>query len=151
MIVMYWNVRGFGNSNTKVALKNLYVSDKPVCIFLVEPMIGLSLVPSWSWHGIGVTKSCLNDRGHLLPNLWALWGDEVNDIVIFVSDQCIAIEVHQNFSRIFMRTGVVYLSLDFRKRLLFWLFFSFVCFLLVFCFFRGFWPSPPSCNFPPFF
>ena len=63
MIVMYWNVRGFGNSDTKVALKNL------VCIFLVEPMISFSLVPSWYWHGIGVTKSCLNDRGHLLPNI----------------------------------------------------------------------------------
>lgn len=95
---MYWNVSGVGNSDTKVALKNLYVSHKHVFIFLVEPMISFSLVPSWYWHVIGASKSCLNDRGH-------------------ISDQCIAIEVHQNFSRIFMRTGVVYLSLDFRRRL----------------------------------
>jgi len=38
MIVMYWKVRGFGKSETKVTLKNLYVSHKPVVIFLVEPL-----------------------------------------------------------------------------------------------------------------
>jgi hypothetical protein len=83
MIVMYWNACGFGNSDTKIALKNLYVSNKPVFIFSAKPMISFLLVPSWYWHGIGVTKiCCLNDRGHLLPNLWALWRDEVNAIVI---------------------------------------------------------------------
>ena len=51
---------------------------------------------------------------------------------------------HQNFSMIFMRTGVVYLGLDIRMWLLFCFFFYFVfLLLLVFCFFRGFWPSPP--------
>jgi len=82
MIVMYWKVRGFGNSETKVTLKNLYVSHKPVVIFLVEPL--------------------------------------------------------SNFSRIFMRTGVDYLGLDFRRWLLFWLFLSFVCFCWFSVFFLSF-------------
>ena len=148
MIVMYWNVRGFGISDTKVSLKNLYVSHKPVFIFLAEPMISFSLVPSWYWHGIEVTKRFLNDICHLLPKLWALGGDEVNAIII-VSNQCIAIKVHHNFTLIFMRTGVVYLGLDFRQRTLFSLFFSFVCYFFLF-FSEGFGLVPPSCNFPLF-
>jgi len=57
MIVLYWNVRGFGNSDTRIALKNLYASHKPVFIFLAELMITFSHVPSWYWHSIGVTKT----------------------------------------------------------------------------------------------
>jgi hypothetical protein len=37
-------------------------------------MINFVHVPSWYCHGIGVMKFCTNDRGNLLPSLWALWG-----------------------------------------------------------------------------
>jgi hypothetical protein len=102
MIVLYWNVRGFGNPDTRVALNNFYLSHKPNFIFLAEPMISFSQVPSGYWHNIGVNKSCLNNRGHLLPNLWALWSDEVQVSVIFISDQCIAIEVSWQQASVFI-------------------------------------------------
>jgi len=47
MIMLYWNVRGFGNLDTRIALKNFYASHKFVFIFLAEPMITFSHVPSW--------------------------------------------------------------------------------------------------------
>jgi len=74
-------------------------------------------------------------------------------LLLFVSYQCFAIEVHQNFSRIFMRTGVVYLGLDFRRRLFFLAPFLLCLFFIGFLFFfsEGFGLVPPSCNFPPFF
>ena len=65
-------------------------------------MITFSHVPSWYWHSIGVSKSCLNDRGPLLPNLWALWGDGVHTIVIFGSNQCIALEVTWQQSTVYI-------------------------------------------------
>jgi len=70
---------------------------------LAEPLISFSHVPSWYF---GITKSCLNDRSHLFPNLWALWGDEVNAFV--VSDHCIAIvgncgliQIYKGVSQVF--------------------------------------------------
>jgi len=53
-------------------------------------MITFAQVPSWYWHGLGVTKFCTNVRDNLMPNLWALWGSEISAFVIFVSSQCIA-------------------------------------------------------------
>jgi len=74
MIVLYWNVRDIGNSGTKITLNSFYLSHKPVVIFLAKPMINFVQVPSWYWHGIGVTKSCTNDRGNMLPH-FGLFGE----------------------------------------------------------------------------
>lgn len=67
MIVLHWNVRGFGNSDTKIDL-SIFLSYKRVIIFLAEHRINFVQVPSWYWHGIDITKSCTNDRGSMLPN-----------------------------------------------------------------------------------
>ncbi|XP_024630290.2 uncharacterized protein [Medicago truncatula] len=93
MNVLYWNVRGIGNSDTRLALKNLFLSHKPTIIFVAEPMVSFAQIPSWYWPSIGVTKYCINDRGTSIPNLWALWGNDVIATVIFVSVQCIALEI----------------------------------------------------------
>ncbi|XP_045822398.1 uncharacterized protein LOC123915305 [Trifolium pratense] len=39
MKILFWNLRGFGNPETRIALKNYYVSHNPDIIFLAEPMI----------------------------------------------------------------------------------------------------------------
>jgi len=82
----------FWNLNTRVTLKNLLMSHKPVLIFLVEPMITFSQVHPWFWQSIGVTKYCINDGGSLMSNLWVFWGRDINPTVIFVSAQCIPME-----------------------------------------------------------
>ncbi|XP_039686942.1 uncharacterized protein [Medicago truncatula] len=56
-------------------------------------MVSFAQIPSWYWPSIGVTKYCINDRGTSIPNLWALWGNDVIASVIFVSNQCIALEI----------------------------------------------------------
>jgi len=45
MIVLYWNARGIGNSDTRNVLKNLFMSHKLMIIFIVEPMIKFTQVP----------------------------------------------------------------------------------------------------------
>jgi hypothetical protein len=62
-------------------------------LFIAEPMVNFAQIPAWYWPTIGVTKYCINNRGCLLPNLWDLWGNEVLATVVFVSDQCIALEI----------------------------------------------------------
>ena len=93
MNILYWNIRGICNSETRTALKNLYSTHKPMLIFIAEPKIDFVNIPVWYWPTIGVTKYCINNRGSLLPNLWALWGNDVIAMVIFVFDQCIDLEI----------------------------------------------------------
>jgi len=118
MNVLYWNVRGFGNSDTKIALNNFYMSHKPIIIFLAKPMITFAQVPSWYWHRIGVTKYCTNVRDDLMPNLWALWGVEVTVYVIFVSSQCIALELTLQQSSVYI--AAIYASNSYITRRQLW-------------------------------
>jgi len=36
-------------------------------------------------YGIGITKCCTNDRVNMLPNLWAVWGNDVNNGSVWLS------------------------------------------------------------------
>jgi len=108
MNMLYWNIRGIGNSESRTALKNLYLTHKPMLIFITEPKINFAHIPTWYWPTIGITKYCLNNRGSLLPNLWALWGNDLLAMVIFVSDQCIAMEISCFQSTVYI--AIVYAS-----------------------------------------
>ena len=72
MNLFYWNVRGIGNSDTRVTLRNLFLTHKPLLLLIAEPMIDVSQISDWYWRIIGVVNYCVNDRGSSLPNLWAL-------------------------------------------------------------------------------
>jgi hypothetical protein len=56
MNILYWNIRNIGNSETRTALKNLYLTHKPMLIFIAEPKIDFVNIPAWYWPTIGVTK-----------------------------------------------------------------------------------------------
>jgi hypothetical protein len=90
MNILYWTVRGIGNSDARLTLKYFYLSHKPSLIFIAEPTINFHQVPAWYCPSISVSKYCINNRGSLLPNLWALWGNDLLATVIFISDQGIA-------------------------------------------------------------
>jgi hypothetical protein len=81
-------------------------------------MISFEHVPSWYWASIGVLKYCMNVRENLLPNLWALWGNEVSTEVLFVSDQCIALEISCHQSTVYI--AAVYASIYYLKRRQLW-------------------------------
>lgn len=69
MNFLYWNIRGIGNSDARIALKNFYMSHKPMLTFIAEPKIYFVNIHAWYWPTIGVSKHCINNRGFLLPNL----------------------------------------------------------------------------------
>jgi len=93
MNLLYWNIRGICNFESKIALRNLFMSHKPLIIFIAEPKISFEHVPSWYWNSIGVLKYCPNARENMMPNLWALWGNDVSSTILFVYDQCIVLEI----------------------------------------------------------
>jgi len=118
MNLLYWNVRGISNFDTQIALKNLYMSHKPMIIFIAEPMVNFAQIPTWYWLTIGVSKYCINNRGPLLPNLWALLGNDLLATVIFVSDQCIALEISCYQSTVYI--AAVYASTYYLHRRQLW-------------------------------
>jgi hypothetical protein len=92
MKVIFWNIRGIGNNDTRVALSDMYHANHPSLIFIAEPMVVYDSIPSWFWNNIQVTNFCVNKREPLIPNLWAVWGSEVSFSVIFASSQCLVLE-----------------------------------------------------------
>jgi hypothetical protein len=114
MNLLYWNIRGIGNFDSKIALRNLSLSHSPGIIFIAEPMILFDDVPLWYWHSIGVSNYCLNVRENLQPNLWALWGKVTLPTVLFVSDQCIVLQVSCQNSLVYI--AAVYASNFYLKR-----------------------------------
>ena len=66
---------------------------KPLLLFIAEPMITVSQIPSWYWRSIGVLMFCVNERSPLIRNLRDLWGRDVDPSVVFISYQCIVLEV----------------------------------------------------------
>jgi len=93
MKIFYWNIRGIGNSESRITLKNLYDTHKPSLIFIAEPMISFENVPHLFWWSINIRKFCLNDCLPRIPSMWALWGNDLDATIIFVSDQCVALEI----------------------------------------------------------
>jgi hypothetical protein len=87
-------------------------------IFIAAPMVTFSQIPAWYWAIICVSKYCINNRGSLLPNHWALWGNELLATVIFVSDQCIALEISCYQSTIYI--AAVYASTYYLRRRQLW-------------------------------
>jgi hypothetical protein len=94
MKLLYWNVRGFGNPESQVALKNYCSTHKPDIIFLAEPMVSFDQISNGYWRSLKLDKFGVNRRESRLPNLWSLWHSSFHTtILVFVSDQCMVLEI----------------------------------------------------------
>jgi len=92
MKIIFWKIRGIGNNDSRIAFRDMCHSNTPSLVFIAEPMVIYDSIPNWFWNNIRVTKYCLNKREPLTPNLWAVWGPEVDFTVIFASSQCLVLE-----------------------------------------------------------
>jgi len=92
MNIIFWNIRGIGNNDSRVALTDMYRLNNAALVFIAEPMVVYDSIPNWFWNNLQVTNFCVNKRDPLIPNLWAVWGTNVSFTVIFASSQCIVLE-----------------------------------------------------------
>lgn len=74
MNIIFWNIRGIGNNDSRIALSDMCRLNRPSLIFIAEPMVTYNSIPNWYWRSINVTQYCVNIRDPLIPNLWAVWG-----------------------------------------------------------------------------
>ena len=102
MKIIYWNIRGIGNNDSRIAFREMYRLNNPSLVFLAEPMVVYDSIPSWFWNNLHVTNYCVNKREPLIPNLWAVWGADVAFTVTFASSQCLVLEHVCNGSTVYI-------------------------------------------------
>jgi len=83
MNIIYWNIQGIGNNESRIALSELYRVNRSSLIFIAEPMVPYDSIPPWYWRSIHVTNYVVNSRDSLIPNLWAVWGSDCAFTVVF--------------------------------------------------------------------
>jgi len=118
MKILFWNIRGISNFDSRLALKDFCTSHNPLLIFISQLIVSFSTVPSCFWKSIHVTKFFVNNRDPLTLNLWALCGADGEFVVRFTSSQCVVLESVCNNSKVYI-VGV-YASTYYLKRRQLW-------------------------------
>jgi len=118
MNILYWNIRGIGNNDSRLALADLCRLHNPSLVFIAEPMVEYDSVPAWFWRNIHVSNYCLNNRAPLIPNLWAAWGSDCVYTVIFVSSQCLVLEYICRDTKLYI--AGIYASTSYLQRRTLW-------------------------------
>lgn len=96
MKVLYWNVRGLANNETRLVLKKLCQVNKPDVVLLSELWMEFCNFPSSFWNSIGLKEFAFNDRGSRSPNLWCLCAPSLDPVLISVTDQLCVFSVKVN-------------------------------------------------------
>jgi hypothetical protein len=84
---IYWNLRGFANTHTRLAFKKLCKFHKPDFFFIAEPWMNLDALPPRFFLNLNYKIFSFNNRDDNLPNLWGLCSVHLNHTVIISSDQ----------------------------------------------------------------
>jgi hypothetical protein len=87
---IYWNLRGFANTHTRLAFKKLCKFHKPDFFFIAEPWMNLDALPPRFFLNLNYKIFSFNNRDDNLPNLWGLCSVHLNHTVIISSDQHIS-------------------------------------------------------------
>lgn len=93
MKVFYWNIRGLGNLDSRLVLKNFCDSHHPDLLSVAEPFVSQDQIPSSFWNGLKLKTFVINDKGSLLPNLWGICANSLDPIVVSVSKQHVTYSV----------------------------------------------------------
>lgn len=72
MKVLFWNIRGIGNHDSRLVLKKLLALHKPDFLFIAEPWISFDALPVAFFSNFHFKLFAVNNRNQLLPNLWCL-------------------------------------------------------------------------------
>lgn len=114
MKLIYWNIRGFANSPSRLALKNLIIQYKPSFVILSEPMMNITSVPRNWFARLNLKLFALNTRPNNLPNLWCFCDININPDVLNIDDQNVSFALTDNGSK--FAIAAVYASTSNIKR-----------------------------------
>jgi hypothetical protein len=112
MKCLFWNIRGIANSPSRIALKRLIVKYKPDIILIAEPWISINSFPHFWLNNLNLKLFALNQRNHLLPNLWCICTKHLNPDIIDIDNQQVSFTISENnmtygFNAIYASTNYI--------------------------------------------
>lgn len=108
MKILYWNVRGLGNQDTRLVLDQFCVTYKPEFIFLSEPWILVDQFPLDFWKRLKMKVFVVNNRNAFAPNLCGVCSESLSPTVIATFEQQVSLSILWNNEPIF--TSAIYAS-----------------------------------------
>ena len=115
MKVLFWNICGIGNDDSRTELSNIYRLHHPDLVCIAEPMVTFNSISAAYWDSLNLSALTFNSRGTLAPNLWLLTSSACADpLVISISDQ--QVTVRCTFDHIPSQFTFVYASTSPIKR-----------------------------------
>ncbi|CAN6545200.1 unnamed protein product [Malus baccata var. baccata] len=115
MKVLFWNIRGIGNDDSRTELSNICRFHHPDLVCIAEPMVTFNSISAAYWDSLNLSALTFNSRGTLAPNLWLLTSSACADpLVISISDQ--QVTVRCTFDHIPSQFTFVYASTSSIKR-----------------------------------
>lgn len=115
MKVLFWNIRGIGNDDSRMELSNICRLHHPDLVCIAEPMVTFNSISAAYWDSLNLSALTFNSRGTLAPNLWLLTSSACADpLVISISDQ--QVTVRCTFDHIPSQFTFVYASTSPIKR-----------------------------------
>ncbi|CAN6572428.1 unnamed protein product [Malus baccata var. baccata] len=115
MKVLFWNIRGIGNDDSRMELSNICRLHHPDLVCIAEPMVTFNSISAAYWDSLNLSALTFNSRGTLAPNLWLLTSSACAvPLVISISDQ--QVTVRCTFDHIPSQFTFVYASTSSIKR-----------------------------------
>lgn len=117
MKAIFWNVRGIGNQDSRLALKKLVLMHHPDFLFISEPWIA-SCNASGFLKQLNLKLFAENDKSSQLPNFWCLCKSIYDPSIVMKSSQQVSFSFSADGQNMFM--SVVYAAIDYIQRRLLW-------------------------------
>lgn len=118
MNVLFWNIRGIGNSPSQNMLRKHCITSHPQWLAIAEPKVPFDSIHSSYWNSLGYRLAGFHTSSGFLPNIWVLEHSSLDtSTMIFSSSQMIVIQVvflHHTFLIAFIHADNDYI----RRRVL---------------------------------
>lgn len=69
MKILYWNIRGIANLDSKFELSNICRSHKPDFLCISEPMVQFDVISAIFWSSLNMQLVAVNNK----PNMPSIW------------------------------------------------------------------------------
>lgn len=118
MQILYWNVRGIANLDTRRVLKKLCCLHKPDFLIISEPWTSFDRIQPRFWNNLHLKPFAVNNRDSLAPNMWCFCREQFSPVLISSTNQQVAFSISWEGKVSFI--SAVYASTNYQTHRMLW-------------------------------
>lgn len=84
MKILYWNIRGIANLDSKLELSNICRSHKPDFLCISEPMVQFDVISAIFWSSLNMQLVAVNNKPNM-PSIWLFCSKDISPPCIISS------------------------------------------------------------------